>query len=111
MNVRQLGIASTLLLAAAAAFAQPPARGAGPGFGGPGAGPGRGAPQRAQGYLAREDVPDYRLFLAPPPAAGSALDKAEMQIYRDTRALEGSPRWELAAHDAEIGQRALFRDF
>lgn len=107
MSFRRFGIATTLLLAAAAALAQPPAgpsRGAGPAA--------RGAiPQRAPGYLAREDVPDFRLFLAPPPAAGSALDNAEMQIYRDTRTLEGSPRWELAAHDAEIGQRALFRDF
>src|SRR5690606_31408371 len=107
MNTRHSGIASFLLLAAAAVLAQTPAS--------PDAGPavpaGGAAPQRAQGYLAREDVPDYKLFLAPPPAAGSALDNAEMQLYRDTRTLEGSPRWQLAAQDAEIGQRPLFRDF
>lgn len=101
-------IASISLLAAAAALGQPPAGGAASGAG---PAPGRGFAQRAPGYLARDDVPDFRLFLAPPPAAGSALDTAEMQIYRDTRKLEGTPRWELAAHDAEIGQRALFRDF
>ena len=109
MKVFRSAIASISLLAAAAAFAQPPAGGAGRGAGPM---PGRGGfAQRAPGYLAREDVPDFRVFLAPPPTAGSPMDVAEMQIYRDTRKLEGSPRWELAAHDAEIGQRALFRDF
>lgn len=59
-----------------------------------------GAPARGPaGYL---DAPlDGLALLAPPPADGSARAEAELQIFHDTRALEGSARWALAAEDAE----------
>ena len=36
---------------------------------------------------------------------------ADMALYRSTRALEGGARWQRAAHDADIAQRDLLRDF
>ncbi|QJU59838.1 phosphatase PAP2 family protein [Sphingomonas sp. AP4-R1] len=50
-------------------------------------------------YLA--DVPKAELIhvLPPPPASGSAEEEADRRIFRETRALEGSPRWQLATHD------------
>ncbi|WP_291833240.1 Ca2+-dependent phosphoinositide-specific phospholipase C [Brevundimonas sp.] len=56
-----------------------------------------GAPQR--GYLARADRPDLTTVLAPPPAPGSARDIANAGVFRETRPLEGTPRWALAADD------------
>ncbi|MBA4804248.1 MAG: phosphatase PAP2 family protein [Brevundimonas sp.] len=56
-----------------------------------------GAPVR--GYLAPADRPDLTVVLAPPPEPGSPRDRANADLFRETRALEGSPRWDLAAHD------------
>lgn len=59
------------------------------------------APQASDSgpYLASEQYPDGMVILPPPPAAdspGAALDR---QIFRDTRALAGSPRWKIATDD------------
>lgn len=56
-----------------------------------------GAPER--GYLAREDRPDLTVALAPPPEPGSPRDRANAEIFRETRALEGTARWTLAIDD------------
>jgi hypothetical protein len=56
-----------------------------------------GRPTR--GYLAPEARPDLTTVLAPPPEAGSPHDRANAEIFRQTRTLEGSPRWALATHD------------
>lgn len=66
---------------------------------------------RANGYLGADGVPDFRTFLAPPPAAGSPLEAADVAVYRATRALKDTPRWRLAASDAEGSPAALLRDF
>jgi acid phosphatase (class A) len=63
------------------------------------------------GYLKPEQRPDHTVFLPPPPAPESALGAADMALYRATRTLEGSARWQLAAHDADIAQRDLYADF
>lgn len=55
------------------------------------------APMR--GYLAPEARPDLTTVLAPPPEPGSARDRANAEIFRETRFLEGSPRWALATSD------------
>jgi acid phosphatase (class A) len=68
-------------------------------------------PQRLSGYLGKEHVPDHEVFLPPPPASDSALGKADLEVYRSTRALENTPRWKLAASDAALSQQALFDDF
>lgn len=52
-----------------------------------------------RGYLAASDRPDLTKVLAPPPEPGSARDRANAEIFRDTRALQGTPRWELATRD------------
>ena len=68
-------------------------------------------PPVVSGYLTPEQRPDHTVFLPAPPAPESVLGTADMALYRATRALEGSARWRLAAHDADIGQRDLLRDF
>jgi acid phosphatase (class A) len=68
-------------------------------------------PPVVAGYLQPEQRPDHRVFLPPPPAPDSVLGNADMGLYRSTRSLEGSARWQLAARDADIAQRDLFRDF
>jgi len=56
-----------------------------------------GAPVR--GYLAAADRPDLTTVLAPPPAPGSPRDRANAEVFRETRALQGTPRWDLATAD------------
>jgi acid phosphatase (class A) len=68
-------------------------------------------PPVVSGYLKPEQRPDHTVFLPPPPAPESVLGAADMGVYRATRALEGSARWQLAAHDADIAQSDLFGDF
>ena len=51
------------------------------------------------GYLAASGRPDLTVVLAAPPAPRSPLDLANAQVFRQTRALEGSPRWALATRD------------
>jgi acid phosphatase (class A) len=68
-------------------------------------------PPVVSGYLRPEQRPDHTVFLPPPPAPESVLGTADLAVYRTTRALEGSARWQLAAHDADIAQADLFRDF
>lgn len=55
-----------------------------------------------RGYLDRKVLPDSLALLPPPPAAGSpgaALDRA---AFDHSRTLIGSPRWLLAAQDADL---------
>ncbi|TSA17297.1 MAG: phosphatase PAP2 family protein [Betaproteobacteria bacterium] len=54
------------------------------------------------GYLQPTPPPDGVALLPPPPAAGSAAFAADAEAYRATRKLRGSPRWLLAAKDADL---------
>lgn len=67
-------------------------------------------PSRLGGYLGRDGVPDHSVFMPPPPPDDAPLGIADAAVFRATRALEGSPRWELAMQDAEAGP-ALLADF
>jgi len=73
----------------------------------------QGAPPRprAEGYLGADHVPDHRVFLPPPPAVDSPAGIADVAIFHATRALEGSPRWQLAASDDRLGSRKILSDF
>lgn len=53
------------------------------------------------------------LFEALPPAPrdGDARDEADRRIFRETRALAGSPRWAMAAADAELGSSQMLQHF
>ena len=63
------------------------------------------------GYLGEQRLPDYRLFLPPPPAAGSPLAVADAAIFEETRKLENGSRWQLAANDDRINLKAVLEDF
>jgi acid phosphatase (class A) len=55
------------------------------------------------GYLADGSaLPDSEALLPPPPRAGSDALAADEEAYRAHAALRGSPRWELAARDADL---------
>lgn len=61
-----------------------------------------GRPGYVIGYLAPAQLPDTRALLPPPPAAGSAALAADEDTYRSTRKLRDTPRWALAAKDADL---------
>ena len=65
---------------------------------------GQAAAPALKGYLA--DPPPTLQLLPPPPAAGSARQADDEAIFKTTRALQGSPRWKLAASDADLTQGA-----
>lgn len=86
----------------AAQVAGPPARGAGA------AAPARSAP--SQPYIAGDASALYSV-MAPAPRTGDARDEADRRIFRETRALAGSPRWQMAIADAELGNAAMLQHF
>jgi acid phosphatase (class A) len=49
--------------------------------------------------------------MPPAPRDGDARDAADRRIFRETRALQGTARWRLAADDAELGSTAMLRHF
>lgn len=55
---------------------------------------------KPKGYLPPQAV-GAEAYLAPPPAADSTRDRADMEIFAATRALKGSPRWTQAQSDAD----------
>lgn len=63
------------------------------------------------GYLGEQRLPDFRVFLPPPPAAGSPLAAADAAIFDETRKLENGPRWQLAVSDDRVNMKALLGDF
>lgn len=52
-----------------------------------------------RGYLAPEVRPVLATVLAPPPEPGSPRQRADAEIFRGTRVLQGTPRWTLATSD------------
>lgn len=62
------------------------------------------------GYLAG-DEPDTRLVVPQAPAVGSVRDQADRDIFKATRALEGTPRWALAQNDVKLDLPSVMKDF
>lgn len=62
----------------------------------------QGRPGYVAGYLPPVQLPDSQALLPPPPAAGSAALAADEDAYRSTRKLRDTPRWALAAKDANL---------
>jgi len=60
-------------------------------------------PGYVPGYLQPTALPDSKALLPPPPAAASAAFLADEDAYRSTRKLRDTPRWALAATDADLG--------
>lgn len=54
------------------------------------------------GYLAKEAMPDSLALLPPPPAAGSAALANDEEVHKSAAALRDTPRYRLAALDAEL---------
>lgn len=55
-----------------------------------------------QGYLARADLPNSLTLLPPAPATGSAAQAYDEAVNGHLLELQGTPRWELAAMDANL---------
>lgn len=67
------------------------------------------APQSA-GYLAGHE-PDTVAVVPQVPTPGSTRDVEDRAIFKATRALQGSPRWELAQNDVDLRIPSVLRDF
>ena len=59
-------------------------------------------PGFVQGYLPRASLVDSLALLPPPPAAGSPEQAADEAVRLAVLPLRDTPRWKLAAHDAEL---------
>jgi hypothetical protein len=59
-------------------------------------------PGALKGYLQKEAVPDSAALLPPPPAVDSAAAALGHDVARANLALRDSPRWRLAAMDADL---------
>jgi acid phosphatase (class A) len=55
-----------------------------------------------KGYLPRESLPDSLALLPPPPAVGSAAAALDQETARESFVLRDTPRWKLAAMDANL---------
>ena len=67
-------------------------------------------PTSQTGYLKAGDI-DGAGLLGPPPAPDSLRGRADRDLYDETRALEGSPRWAQAIRDNDIWSGAALRSF
>ena len=54
------------------------------------------------GYLQSEVFPNSLALIPPPPAEGSAAIALDEEVSRKSIELRGTPRWDLAAKDAEL---------
>lgn len=68
-------------------------------------------PQQVPGYLSGPSLPDVSRILPPPPAEGGARQNQDLDIYRATRALQDTPRWNLAKNDVSYAIGDLLRDY
>ena len=70
------------------------------------------APAATPGYLTPGQTAEmYRVLPPPPPPPGSGTEADDKRAFAVTRALEGSPRWTMAASDVEQSPEAAFLDF
>jgi acid phosphatase (class A) len=58
-------------------------------------------PPRPSGYLGLGIKDDGLVVMPPPPPPGSPLARADEAVFQATRALKDTPRWAMAASDAE----------
>jgi acid phosphatase (class A) len=67
-------------------------------------------PSPSPSYLGTGDL-DILSVVAPAPVEGSIRYEADRKTFLATRAFEGSPRWRMAADDAQLGSASLLTDF
>lgn len=68
------------------------------------------ASQTREGFLAPGEF-DVTSVLEPAPRRGDPRFDADRRIFRDTRKLVGTPRWQLATNDVDYGAPAMMRNF
>ena len=54
------------------------------------------------GYLPTEALPNSLALLPPPPAEGTTALALDKDVSRNSLTLRGTPRWDLAAEDANL---------
>lgn len=62
-------------------------------------------------YLADAAMPDTVAILPAPPASHSAAENADKVAFNTTRAIKGTPRWDLATADVAEGASAILDNF
>lgn len=67
-------------------------------------------PERPSGYLVPGEF-DVTAVLEPAPRPGDPRYEADRDIFRDTRKLVGTPRYQLAQNDADVRPAAMLRTF
>lgn len=67
--------------------------------------------KRLPGYLQPHERPDGLALLPPPPAEGTSRFALDVDIHRAMRSLRGTPRWQLAAADADVSFPHAARQF
>jgi acid phosphatase (class A) len=67
--------------------------------------------QRTPGYLTATEISGVLRVVPAAPATGDARFNADMTIFRETRKLEGSPRWKLAQEDDNLSLAGLLHAF
>lgn len=65
---------------------------------------------KPRGYLAPHEF-DVTSVLEPAPRPGDPRDQTDREIFRATRSLVGTPRWQLATADVDYSAPALMHDF
>lgn len=65
----------------------------------------------APGYLSPSTWPDAAVILPAPPQTGSEREARDQRIFRQTRSLEGSPRWGLAQNDIPTDVPSMMKNF
>lgn len=69
------------------------------------------APARLPGYLTAAQISGVLRIVPAAPATGDPRFQADMAIYRETRMLEGSPRWKIAQSDDNLSVTGLLKAF
>jgi acid phosphatase (class A) len=69
------------------------------------------APVPARGYLNAAQISGVALVVPAAPTTGDARYQADMEIFRVTRKLEGSPRWKIAQSDDNLSLPGLLNAF
>jgi acid phosphatase (class A) len=67
-------------------------------------------PPVPSGYIAA-DALDILRILPPAPRNGDARDEADRRVFRETRKMLGSPRWDMASADADLSTPQLLHHF
>lgn len=69
------------------------------------------APPRVRGYLTSDQTAEVVRIVPPAPTADDARYQGDMAIFRATRSLEGSDRWNLAQSDDDLSITGLLHAF